>query len=63
MLPTVGQSNWGTTLNNFLLVSHNNDGSIKNTTGSGGITHIEVLSQAAYDAIASKNATTLYIIT
>lgn len=62
-LPTIGQSNWGAALNSFLTVSHNNDGSIRNDAGSGGITRIVVLTQSAYDAIGSKNATTLYIIT
>lgn len=64
-LPTVGgdNNNWGTVLNSFLLVAHNPDGSLKNTAGSGGIIAITVLSQAAYDAIATKNNQTLYIIT
>ena len=61
-LPQPGDSNWGVTLNNFLLTAHNNDGSIKNTAGSGGITRIEVMTQSQYDR-ASKNNTTLYIVT
>lgn len=61
-LPQPGDSNWGTTLNNYLLTSHNSDGTIKNTAGSGGITAIETLSQTAYDALGSKSSSTLYII-
>lgn len=63
-LPTVGgdSNSWGTVLNNFLLVSHNPDGSLKNDSGSGGITAITVLSQAAYNSLGTKNNQTLYII-
>lgn len=61
-LPQPGDTNWGTTLNNFLLTAHNDDGSIKNSAGSGGVTNIEVLSQSSYDGLASKSNTTLYII-
>lgn len=60
-LPNVGDTNWGTTLNTFLQVSHNNDGTLKNAAGSGGITNIEVVSQSAYDAL-TPNSQTLYII-
>ena len=62
-LPQPGDTNWGTTLNTFLLTAHNNDGTIKNTAGSGGITNIEVMSQATYDALGSKDSQTLYVIT
>jgi hypothetical protein len=61
-LPQPGDSNWGTTLNNFLLEAHNNDGSLKNSDGRDGITRIEVLSQNDYNR-ANKNNQTLYIIT
>ena len=38
---------------------------VRYTTGSGGgvVTVIITLTQAEYDALATKNATTLYIIT
>jgi hypothetical protein len=64
-LPTVGGDNnsWGTVLNNFLLVSHNPDGSIRNDDGNDGITAITVITQTAYDNLASKSSRTLYIIT
>ncbi len=61
-LPQPGDSNWGVTLNNFLRTAHNDDGSIKNAGGSGGITRIEVMTQSQYDS-ASKNNSTLYIVT
>ena len=62
-LPQPGDSNWGTTLNGFLLTSHNSDGTIKNSGGSNGITNITVLSQSQYNSLGSKNSQTLYIIT
>lgn len=71
-LPSNGDTNWGTTLNNFLQVSHDADGSLSNTalqnagvvqsSGINRISEIVVLSQAAYDALTPDN-NTLYIIT
>ena len=70
VLPTPGSDNgtWGTILNNFLLVSHNTDGTLKNTAlqssdvvQSTSINQIISLSQAAYDAL-TPDANTLYII-
>lgn len=61
-LPSTGDSNWGATLNTWLTTSHNTDGSIKNSAGSNGIDTIEVLTQAAYDALGSYDSQTLYII-
>lgn len=61
-LPNTGDSNWGVTLNNFLLTARNSDGTLKNAAGSNGITSIDVLTQAEYDAIGTKSESTLYII-
>lgn len=33
------------------------------TTGAAAVTNVVSLSQAAYDALATKDATTLYVIT
>ena len=60
-LPQSGDSNWGTTLNSFLLVARNNDGTMKNSTGGQGITHFEVLTQSEYDNL-NKNSSALYFI-
>lgn len=61
-LPQPGDTNWGATLNTWLIESRNPDGTIKNNGGSNGINNITVLSQAAYDAL-TPDAQTLYIIT
>ena len=61
-LPSPGDTNWGTTLNTWLVESHNPDGTIKNNGGSTGINNITVLTQGAYDAL-TPDAQTLYIIT
>lgn len=65
-LPTPGgdTNTWGTILNNFLLVSHNTDGTIKTGSAvtSASINSIVSLSQAAYDAL-TPDASTLYVIT
>lgn len=70
-LPTVGGDNnsWGTILNNFLLVAHNTDGTLRDTAlqnadvvQSTTVTQIVVLSQASYDGLTPDNST-LYVIT
>jgi len=72
-LPTVGSDSdsWGTVLNDYLLVSHNADGTIKtsalsvkigNATDSPTtITGIWVGTQVQYDAL-TPDANTLYFI-
>ncbi len=65
-LPTPGSDNgtWGTILNNFLLVSHNTDGTVKDGAAikSSTVNQVVTLSQAAYDAL-TPSSDTLYIIT
>jgi len=65
-LPTPGgdAGNWGTILNNFLLVSHNTDGTIRDGSAvkSTSINTIVSISQPAYNALTPNN-NTLYIIT
>jgi hypothetical protein len=64
-LPTPGADNgvWGEKLNEFLLVAHNNNGTIKDGAAvkSSTIESIVTLSQAGYDAL-TPNSNTLYVI-
>jgi hypothetical protein len=67
-LPIIGgdQDTWGTELNNFLLVGHNSDGTLKNVVGTTGsassITNMWVGTQTQYNGL-TPNSSTLYFIT
>ena len=63
-LPNPGDTNWGTTLNTYLQVSLDTDGTIKDGAAvkSSTVTQIVSLSQVAYNAL-TPDASTLYVIT
>jgi len=69
-IPTTGDSNWGTALNNHLAVSINPTNGALQTTAlqtanvvqSTTVDTIVSLTQVAYDAL-TPNANTFYIIT
>jgi hypothetical protein len=71
-LPNPGgdSGNWGSLLNTFLRVSHNEDGTLKNavssnTTGISGadqVRNVVAVTQQEYNQITNPLRTTLYLI-
>lgn len=61
---------WGIVLNDFLKVSHADNGNLKESAiqAAGGvrsdtITQLVVLTAASYASLSSKDSSTLYIVT
>jgi len=70
-LPVPGSDvgTWGSILNGFLRVSHQEDGTLKpsavtaaGAVRSDAVNQIVVLSQAQYDQISAPNPAVLYVI-